>query len=246
VSTTPPPLRVLVVDDEPLARSRLKILLSQIPQVTVVAEADNGIQALEMCTQHQPDLVLLDVAMPGMDGIQTAQHISRWPVRPLVVFCTAYDQHALSAFEAAAVDYLVKPVRAERLAAAIERARTFVMGRQAMVQEPSSPPALLYARMGNGLRLIPLETIFYLQAEEKYVTVYHNGGEELIEQSLRSLEEEFAAQFIRIHRNCLVARRHLLEVRRGPGGQMQAVLRGVARPLAVSRRCLNMLKAELY
>jgi len=243
--STPTVLKVLVVDDEPLARARLQTLLAGLHAVTVVGQASDGYQAVDACMQHQPDVVLLDISMPGMDGMQTAQHINQLHPRPLVVFCTAYDQHALSAFEAAALDYLVKPVRAERLAAAIERARTFVTGRKAVLStddQEGSSPVLFSARLGMTLRLIPLESIFYFLAGEKYVTVYHSRGEELIEQSLRSLEEQWGDYFIRIHRNCLVARAHLLELRRGLGGKMYAVVQGAGEPLMVSRRCLHALK----
>jgi two-component system response regulator AlgR len=163
-----------------------------------------------------------------------------------VVFCTAYDAHALSAFEAAAIDYLMKPVRAERLAAALERARTFLAGRNGQPSTPSQQArTLLCARLRGSLRLIPVEDIHYLQAEEKYVVVHHARGEDLIEESLKSLEEEFASRFVRIHRNCLVARHELVELRRNGGGQVQAVLRHGKAPLEVSRRCVASLKQEL-
>jgi len=239
------PLKVLVVDDEPLARARLQTLLERLEQVVVVAQASDGYQALDACVQYHPDVVLLDISMPGMDGMQTAQHINQLHPRPLVVFCTAYDQHALSAFEAAALDYLVKPVRVERLAAALARARLFVAGRKIIVssdQENTTP--VLHARMGAALRLIPLDSIFYLQAGEKYVTVHHRRGEELVEQSLRSLEEQWGEHFIRIHRNCLVAQQYLSEVRRGADGKMYAMVQGVSQPLPVSRRCLSALKKK--
>ena len=119
------PMRVLIADDEPLARERLRAMLIAQPGVEVVAEAGDGHAALHACAEHHPDMVLLDISMPGIDGLETARHLAEFEPRPMVVFCTAYDQHALSAFDAQAVDYLVKPVRAERLAAALERVRTF-------------------------------------------------------------------------------------------------------------------------
>jgi len=235
--STPLPLKVLVVDDEPLARARLQTLLAGLEQVSIVGQASDGYQAVHACMQYQPDVVLLDISMPGMDGMQAAQNISQLHPRPLVVFCTAYDQHALSAFEAAALDYLVKPVRAERLAAALERARTFIAGRKVIVSSEFLP-----ARLGTAMRLIPLESIFYFHAGEKYVTVHHSRGEELIEQSLRSLEEQWGEYFIRIHRNCLVSRAHFVELRRGLGGKIVAIVQGASEPLIVSRRCLSALK----
>ena len=239
-------VRVVIADDEPLARERLQSLLADLPDVTVVAEAANGEQALHACAELQPDLVLLDIAMPGLDGLETARHLATFEPRPAVVFCTAYDAHALSAFEAAAIDYLMKPVRPERLAAAIERARVFLAGRgDSQGNGDGRARTVLCARLRGGLRLIPVEDIHYLQAEEKYVVVHHARGEDLIEESLKSLEEEFAARFVRIHRNCLVARHELIELRRGTAGQVQAVLRHGKQPLEVSRRCVATLRQDL-
>lgn len=239
-------MKVVIADDEPLARERLRSLLQAHGGVEIVAEAANGAEALHACAEHHPDVVLLDIAMPGIDGLEAARHLAGFEPRPAVVFCTAYDAHALSAFEAAAIDYLMKPVRPERLAAALERARTFVAGRGgAQAAMPSRARTLLCARLRGSLRLIPVEDIHYLQAEEKYVVVHHARGEDLIEESLKSLEEEFPSRFIRIHRNCLVARQQLVELRRNGGGQVQAVLRDGKQPLEVSRRCVASLKQEL-
>ena len=239
-------MKVVIADDEPLARERLRSLLAEQPGVEVVAEAENGEQALHACAALQPDLVLLDIAMPGLDGLEAARHLATFDPRPAVVFCTAYDAHALSAFEAAAIDYLMKPVRPERLAAALERARTFLAGRSGHPGTPSQQArTLLCARLRGSLRLIPIEDIHYLQAEEKYVVVHHARGEDLIEESLKSLEEEFVGRFVRIHRNCLVARHELLELRRNGAGQVQALLRHGKAPLEVSRRCVASIKQDL-
>lgn len=237
-------MRVVIADDEPLARERLRSLLAAQDGVDVVAEAGNGEQALHACAELQPDLVLLDIAMPGLDGLEAARHLASFEPRPAVVFCTAYDAHALSAFEAAAIDYLMKPVRAERLAAAIARARTFLAGRDGQPQEHGGQQArsVLCARLRGSLRLIPLDDIHYLQAEEKYVVVHHARGEDLIEESLKSLEEEFAGRFVRIHRNCLVARHEIVELRRDHDGHVQAVLRHASTPLEVSRRCVAQVR----
>src|SRR5690554_3140628 len=169
--------------------------------------------------------------MPGIDGLEAARHLAAFEPRPAVVFCTAYDAHALSAFDAAAVDYLVKPVRAERLEAALERVRTFTAGldrgRGGSVEvEPldGQRRSHLCARLRGSLRLIPIEEIRYLQAEEKYVVVHHARGEDLIEESLKSLEDEFGDRFVRIHRNCLVPRHELVELRRGLDGHVHAIL----------------------
>ena len=238
-------LKVLIADDEPLARERLRLLLSARDDVAVVAEAADVQQALQACAQVAPDVVLLDIAMPGGNGLDVARQLAGQQPRPAVVFCTAYDSHALSAFEAAAIDYLMKPVRAERLAAALERARTFLAGRDG--PQPTAPAErkALCARLRGSLRSIPLDDVLYLQAEEKYVVVHHLHGQDLIEESLRALEDEFPARFVRIHRNCLVSRQRLQALRRTPGGQVQVQLRQVAEPLEASRRCIPALKAEL-
>jgi two-component system response regulator AlgR len=241
-------MKLLLVDDEPLARQRMATLLRELGGHEVAGEAGNGREAVEMAESLGVDVVLMDIAMPVMDGLEAAQHLAGLSAPPAVVFCTAFDQHALAAFEAAAVDYLVKPVRAERLAEALERAR-----RHRGSQQPSNlPPAAgerrrshLSARLRGSLRLIPVEDIQYLQAEEKYVVVHHARGEDLIEESLKSLELEFNDQFIRIHRNCLVACAEFAELRRSVDGQVHAILRHGKAPLEVSRRCLPLLRERL-
>ena len=241
-------MRVLIADDEPLARERLRAMLVEQPGVEVVATASDGQGALDACIEHHPDMVLLDISMPGMDGLEAARHLAQLDPKPAVVFCTAYDQHALSAFDAQAVDYLVKPVRSDRLAAALERVRTFVAGHEQHRQQRSEhgdKRQHLCARLRGSLRLIPVEDIRYLQAEEKYVVVHHARGEDLIEESLKSLEIEFAEHFVRIHRNCLVARNEIIELRRAADGHIQAVLRNGEHPLEVSRRCVAQLRDTL-
>ncbi|MFT4179139.1 MAG: LytTR family DNA-binding domain-containing protein [Thermomonas sp.] len=241
-------MKVVIADDEPLARERLRALLAAQPGVEVVAEAGDGHAALHACAEHHPDMVLLDISMPGIDGMEAARHLREFDPRPAVVFCTAYDQHALSAFEADAIDYLVKPVRPERLSAALARVRTFAAGRGLHAtrdEQAGQQRTHLCARLRGSLRLIPIDDIRYLQAEEKYVVVHHARGEDLIEESLKSLEAEFAERFVRIHRNCLVARGEIVELRRTADGHTQAVLRNGGQPLEISRRCLAQLRDTL-
>lgn len=240
-------MKVVIADDEPLSRERLRTLLAAQSGVEVVAEVGDGHAALHACAEHDADLVLLDISMPGIDGLEAARHLAAFEPRPAVVFCTAYDAHALSAFEAAAVDYLVKPVRAERLQAAIERVRTFTLGRDQAAAMPGEGKQRthLCARLRGSLRLIPIEDVHYLQAEEKYVVVHHARGEDLIEESLRSLESEFGERFLRIHRNCLVSRHALVELRRDHDGQARVVLRNVETPLEVSRRCTAQVREAI-
>jgi two-component system, LytTR family, response regulator AlgR len=240
-------MRILIVDDEPLARQRLRDLLATLPDTDVVGEADNGRRACEESSRLHPDLVLLDIAMPVMDGLEAARHLSTQASPPAVVFCTAYDEHALAAFEAGAVDYLLKPVRGERLAEAIGRARRLgPPGLQALGQAVGARRRThLCARLRGSMRLIPIEDIHYLQADEKYVVIHHAHGEDLIEDSLKSLEAEFGERFLRIHRNCLVAADEIMELRRGADGHTRARLRHVPELLDVSRRCLPFLRKKV-
>ena len=242
-------MKVVIADDEPLARERLRALLADEPGVQVVAEAGDGHATLHACAEHHPDMVLLDISMPGIDGLETARHLAAFEPRPAVVFCTAYDAHALSAFDAQAIDYLVKPVRPARLSAALERVRTFAAGRAlgdgAREHGDGQKRTHLCARLRGSLRLIPIDDIRYLQAEEKYVVVHHARGEDLIEESLKALESEFGDRFVRIHRNCLVARGEIVELRRGGDGHTQAMLRHGEHPLEVSRRCVAQLRDTL-
>ncbi len=238
-------MKIVIADDEPLARERLRSLLAEQPDAEVVAEAGDGHEALHACAAHDPDVVLLDIAIPGIDGLEVARHLQAFEPRPAVVFCTAYDAHALSAFDAAAVDYLVKPVRPERLASALQRARALAAGRQRdsiAGDESGKRRTHLCARLRGSLRLIPIDDVHYLQAEEKYVVVHHARGEDLIEESLKSLEDEFGERFVRIHRNCLVARHELVELKRGLDGHVHAILRHGDKPLEVSRRCVAQLR----
>ena len=242
-------MKILIADDEPLARQRLAAMLAEFADCQVAGEASNGREAVERAEALAVDAVLMDIAMPVMDGLEAARHLAHTQPRPAVIFCTAYDEHALAAFEAAAVDYLVKPVRRERLVEALERARR---SRQAEAPRPdrSELPGQrqrshLAARMRGSLRLIPVEDVYYLQAEEKYVLVHHARGEDLIEESLKSLELEFADRFLRIHRNCLVANDEFQELHRLPDGQVQAILRHGKTPLEVSRRCVPALRERL-
>jgi two-component system response regulator AlgR len=240
-------MKLLIVDDEPLARERLAAMLADIAGCEIAGHAGNGREAVEMALQLGADVLLLDIAMPVMDGLEAARHLALLESPPAVVFCTAYDEHALAAFDAAAVDYLLKPVRAERLLEALERARRYRAGAEARQPAPASGQrrSHLSARLRGSLRLIPVEDVHYLIAEEKYVVVHHGRGEDLIEESLKSLEQEFAEQFLRIHRNCLVARDEFQELRRSPDGRVHALLRHGKAPLEVSRRCLPALREKL-
>jgi len=238
-SSAPDTLRVLIVDDEPPARARLGRMLAELPGVVVIGEAGNGAEALEACAQRLPDIVLLDIRMPGMDGIEAARHLNALDEPPAVIFVTAHDEHALAAFEAQALGYLLKPVRQEKLARAIQRAARVAapqlqrVAEQAMLGRRRQQIA---ARLGDQLRLIPVEDIHYFAAGQKYVTVHHRGGSDLIDESLRALAVEFAPDFVRIHRNSLVAARHVAAIERATEGQYLVRMKGAEEALPVSRR----------
>jgi len=237
-------VKVLIVDDEPPARERLRSLLSEIAEVVVVGEALSGAEALALTHDLSPDIVLLDVRMPGMDGLEAARHLNLLEEPPAVIFTTAYDEYAVEAFEAHAVGYLLKPVRKEQLAAALTRAGRLT---RAQLQKLAAAGAEarrshIAARSREGLKLIPIEEVQYFLADRKYTTVAHAKGEDLIEDSLRLLEDEFGTAFVRIHRNALVAVKYLERIERSADGQYFVRLRGCAAPLAVSRRMAGELK----
>ena len=236
-------MKILIVDDEPLARSRLKTLISDLDAGEVVAEAGNGQQALILCEQHSPDIVLLDIRMPGMDGIEAANHLCKCENPPAVIFTTAYDEYALQAFDANAIDYLLKPIRKERLHEALNKAKRLTQAQNnALTEASEKQPSHISARVQGGLRLVNITDVYYFQAEHKYVTVYYRDGEVLIEEALKSLEEKFKDSFIRIHRNALVARDQLRALERDSSGHFKLALNDTDTRLDVSRRHLPSLR----
>ncbi|CAH1904511.1 Positive alginate biosynthesis regulatory protein [Candidatus Nitrotoga sp. HW29] len=208
------PLTIFIVDDEPPARNRLKDLLADCAEkmpLKLVGEAGNGHEALDKLSEMQVDVVLVDIRMPKMDGVELAQHLNKLSKSPAIIFTTAYDAHAIQAFELHAVDYLLKPIRLERLFEALVRARSAVPLVIAKLQELAPEPRKNLAIHERGkIHLLPIERVLYLRAELKYVTVRTVEREYLIEESLGALEKEFSARFIRIHRNCLVAKNEIV------------------------------------
>jgi two-component system, LytTR family, response regulator AlgR len=236
-------LKVLVVDDEAPARERLRSLLAEIPDVQLVGEAANGQEALTQTHDLAPDVVLLDVRMPGMDGIEAARHLSALEAPPAVIFTTAYDEYAMNAFDAHAVGYLLKPIRKEKLAASLTHASRLTRPQlQRLAADKHERRTHIAARHREGVRLIPIEEVQFFFAEQKYTTVRHLNGEDLIEDSLRALEEEFGLTFVRIHRNALVSVRYLERIERNADGQYFVRLRGCEAPLHVSRRMAGELR----
>lgn len=228
-------LSALIVDDERPAIERLERLLGEHHDVTVCGTLDDSAKVVDACGELSPDVVFLDVEMPGLDGTAIARALRRLPAPPAVVFVTAFERYAVDAFELAAVDYLVKPVRAERLARALERARN----------RPMDPRAMLRSRLGDRVLSIPVVDIRALVAEDKYTVVHFDAGEALVDDSLVCLEQRFARQFIRIHRKALVARRYLRGLFRDEHGQERVELDGSDCRPPVSRRNLPRVRQVL-
>jgi two-component system response regulator AlgR len=238
-------MRVLIVDDEGPARERLRSMLMESGTFEVAGEAANGAQALDLVDRLQPDIVLLDVRMPGIDGLEVARHLATMPEPPAVIFTTAFDEYALQAFESEAVAYLLKPIRAEKLQAALAKAARLTRPQLQQIATATREPdrrTHIGARGRDGLKLIPLDEVLCFQADQKYTTVRHSKGEDLIEDSLKTLEEEFSPGFLRVHRNALVNTKYLERIARDASGQHFVHLRGMAEALEVSRRMAGDLK----
>jgi two-component system response regulator AlgR len=239
-------IRVFIADDETPARERLRELLQDIATDlpnAVAGEARNGLEALERLPASNAQVLLLDIRMPGMDGLELARHLTGLENAPAVVFVTAHDKHAIEAFELNALDYLLKPVRAERLAAALKKAS--VPNREQLAKAAHSAREYISVSERNRIVLVPVREIIFLRAEQKYVTLRTRNREHLIEEPLVSLEREFAASFVRIHRNCLVARAAIRGFERAGEGEesgWEVILDGVAERLPVSRRQWPVLK----
>lgn len=247
--------RLLIVDDEAPARSRLRHLLADIADAfphQIVGEAGDGVAALEVLAAHPADIALIDIRMPRMDGIELAQQLAGQPQPPAIVFVTAYDEFALKAFELAAADYLLKPARAPRLLDALKKAQRLLPDSPLLKSlAPAARTRLRVCERGMVV-LVPVAEILYLRAEQKYVTARTREREFLLEESLAQLETEFAARFVRVHRNCLVALDAVKGVIRenetaGEGGDPHwaLCLKDVPEHLPVSRRQWPQAKAQL-
>lgn len=235
-------MRVLIVDDEDLARQRMKRFFDDLPEHEIVGEASHGKEALEKVESLHPDVLLLDIRMPGMDGLEVARHLVDMDEPPAVIFTTAYDEYALEAFKVNAVDYLLKPVRLERLQDALGKTvkpnKSQWMDLNKTSEGKPKQRTHISSRSRQGIELVPIEDVMYFRAEHKYVTVRHLNGEVLIEDPLKELEEEFEDDFLRIHRNCLVRQSALQALEKNDEGQPCIRLRNIEELLPVSRRHL--------
>ena len=242
---------VLIVDDEPPARLRLKAMVDALDGYQVIAEAENGLQAMEANNKLSPDIVLLDIRMPAMDGLAAAAQLSEQDQPPAVIFCTAYDEHALAAFDAQAVGYLLKPVSRLQLADNLAKAQLVNRSQLANLVPESAQQSLLQkclsVRTRNGRELLAVNEIRALVADKKYVSAYTHNREVLLDLSLKELEKRFAKQFLRVHRNALVAIRYIRGIEKCEGAAAQSVIRLEGSDIApvVSRRHLPELRRLL-
>jgi two-component system response regulator AlgR len=243
-------MKILIVDDEPPARERLKQLIDDTGVHEIVGDAGNGREALDIASRTRPDVVLLDIRMPGMDGIETAHHLNRSDAPPAVVFTTAYDEYAIDAFEANAIGYVLKPVRRKRLEQALAQAARLtgeVLAKVARESGGEGRRQHVCARLHDELKLIPVGDILYFVADQKYVSVIHRDGRDLIEDSLKSLESEFDDAFVRIHRGAVVAISAIDSLKKDEDGRTRVILRDhdPEDDLIVSRRHVADVKRRL-
>jgi len=241
--------RILIADDEAPARSRLRDLLEECAEsfpLALVEEARNGREALAAVSREKIDIVLLDIRMPEMDGMEAARHMAGMEAPPAIIFTTAFDSYAIKAFEVNAIDYLLKPIRVERLLAALNKTRGATpVSRQALAAASNQPRRHLSVHERGKIHLVAIADVLYLRAELKYVTIRTVEREYLVEESLTHLEEEFASAFVRIHRNCLVARAAISGFERNAEESESGwavVIKGTDEKLPVSRRQHHVVK----
>lgn len=241
---------ILICDDEPLALERLSRLVTQLGH-RVVAQANHGQEAIELAREYEPDVILLDIQMPEMNGLSCAQQLCELEPMPAIVFCTAYDDHALAAFQSNAAGYLLKPIMQQELQQVLDHVTKLTQAQISNLKQKENMEELqikrhqIAAKTYRGVELIPVENIYYFLADQKYVTVRHSNGSVLIDETLKELEQEFADQFIRVHRNALVSIQHLDGLEMVSSGQYQVRCRELDERLAVSRRHLPTLRERI-
>ncbi len=239
-------MNVLIVDDEQLARQRLRHMLSGMGE-HVIGEAATGEQALQQTQHASPDVILMDIRMPGMDGLEAAGYINQMDNPPAIIFTTAYSDHALQAFETHAIDYLLKPIKRDRLAYAISAAKrlTRVQIQRLRDDDMDDRRSRICVKSRGSLELVPIEEIIYFKADQKYVTLKTDDHEYLIEESLIALEQEFASCFVRIHRNALVSENHIAGLSKNETGHQCILLDDTDDVLEISRRHLPTIRKKL-
>ncbi len=230
-------LRILIIDDEAPARNRLRRMLAEVPAVHVTGEAATGQEALRLIPLKEPDVLLLDISMPGLNGMQLAQMLQQKGSAPAIIFCTAWSDQAVEAFECDAVDYLVKPVRAERLVLALDKARRFLAN-----SDNGSSGSFLRSTLGGKVRLLPMTDVIYLIAEDKYTSAVHQNGKWVINDSLLDLENEHADILVRVHRGTLVTKKRIRGLEKTSNGRYFLQLDGCEDRPQVSRRNLPAIR----
>lgn len=248
-------MRILIVDDEPLARQRLEALLQgdelEEFNIEIVGQASNGEEGLAMALAHKPDVILLDIRMPGLDGLQVARHLSSMGEAPSIIFTTAYDEHALAAFDAQAVGYLLKPIRQQKLIESLTRAAQLSdlqLGNLVEKEVGQKRDRFCINKRGE-LHFIPLNEIRYFMADQKYVSLYfyknNKWHEEIIDDTLKELEQEFGDHFLRVHRNALVSKNGIEKLTRDEEGHYHMHIQDLSEAISVSRRQVKAVKTLL-
>ncbi len=249
ISGKPQPLKIIIADDEAPARNRLKDLLDELASGNIVGTAKNGKEAIELATETQADLLLLDIRMPLMDGLEAAEHAQKLEPKPHIIFTTAYDAYAIRAFDLNAIDYLLKPIRLERLEKALEKVQALQpqasQSLEALKPLQETRSHLSIHERGRVL-LVPIEEVIYCRAELKYVTVRTREKEYILEESLTNLETEFGEMFVRLHRNSLVAKNAITGYEKRPDEkgdtQWHALLKDISETIVVSRRQQHLIR----
>jgi len=241
-------INIYIVDDESLARERMKRMLASHPRYQVCGEASHGEQAIQGIPESRPDIVLLDIRMPGIDGLQVAQHLNSLAEPPAIIFCTAYDQYAIEAFKHQAIGYLLKPARQEDLLQALESAtqlNQLQLKQLSRLEAATSTQGAFVANTWQGQEVIDLHNIYYFRADHKYLTVVHTGGETVSDQTLKELEQKYQPAFLRAHRNTLVNTKYLDRLVKDGEGHHQLFLKECPDSIAVSRRHVSDIKNYL-
>ena len=237
-------MNILICDDEALARSRLQRMVEKAELGQVIAQAEHGAQALELIEKYSPDVVLMDIQMPVMDGLEAARHLASWKTPPAIIFCTAYDEYAIAAFDVSAVGYLLKPVRLEDLKGALSKL-TKINKVQALTLNKQQARSHISVKTHSGVQLVPVDNIRLFRADHKYVSVFHQFGELLIDDSLKELEDEFGGVFVRVHRNALVNIKSITGLEKQQDGSYALRLTDVEESVPVSRRHIAAIRKLL-
>lgn len=236
-------ISVLIVDDEKLARERLKRLIANLNEYECIGEAENGEQALQRIASLRPDIIIMDIRMPVLDGMDVAKNLSTEDYPPALIFCTAYDEYAIKAFQVSAAGYLLKPVRSEDLAAALGKAKQVNRLQVRQIETEQEEEAEVFiAHTWQGHEMIPFDHIFYFQADQKYLTVHHKNGATLSDQTLKELEQSYGERLVRVHRNSLVNTKHIEALCKTPDGKYFIRIKRTLEKIPVSRRLVSEVK----